>query len=456
MDLNVLFIRGKEAADTGNYDYAIAIFLDILKVDPTHEKTRRALRGCELARFQEKGAGFGARLVAFFKGFGSLIKAFLPGMKPDKVADACERYLARDPASIPVLRRLGSAYQRMGHLDAAVDTLEFARQRKPENLSVLRQLGELSREKGDYEKAVKCFHEIVRIKPSRRDAEQRAKDIAAEMHVHRSHLSEAKGYREVLRDEEGAKGLEDEQRIARSEEEKDARVAAQQKKLDENPEDPIALRDLGQALYDAERFDEAEKVFAKEFEISKQYNARERLGNARLRRLMKAERAAKEAADESGQAPALAAKAEKLHKDRMDFAIKEFEFRRQQHPTDMRLAFQLGNYYFERGEEEDIEKAIQQFQQAVNAPGLKLQAKLMLARCFAQTPQTLDMAKDQLVGALDEVEDIGMEIGKKLTYELARVQEEMGETAEAAKHYKEIYAKDAAYRDVAKKIRELS
>lgn len=454
MDVDSLFLRGKEAADGGNYDYAIAIFLDILKQQPEHLKSLRALRGCEVARFQEQGGS--ARLQAFLKGFGHLVTACLPGIKPEKVADACERYLVNDPTSIGILRRLGAAYEKRGLLEAATDTLEFARQRAPDHIGVLRQLGALCQTKGDYEKAVRCFQEIVRIKPADRNAAQRAKSISAEAHLQRSHMVGAESFVDTLKDKDQAKTLELESHIAHSTEEKDAQVAERQKAADANPSDPEAWRDLGDTLFAAERFVEAEKAFVKEFELTKRYNARERLGETRRRRLLKLETQAREAAEKGARAPVLVAAFRKARKQRLDFGVKEFRFRCDHHPTDLKLAWQLGNVYFERAENDDIQKAIKEFQRAMNGPGLRSNAQLLLARCFRKNPKTLDMARDQLQQAVEEVEDVTLEIGKKLQYELAGVEEELGETANAIKHYKQIYSVDAAYRDVAQKVQELS
>lgn len=454
VDVEALYLRGKEAADGGNYRYAIEIFLDILKLQPEHVKTLRALRGCEMAMLQE--AGPAGRIRGFFRGLRWLVEAFLPGMKPARVVSACERYLVHDPCNIIVLRRLGSAYEKLGYLEAAVDTLEFARQRQPSNAGVLRQLAEACYKKGDYERAVRCYQELLRYRPADRDAQLRSKNISAEWHLKRSHMEEAKSFREALRDEETAKRLAREESRVRTADIVAQRIAERQQAAEADPTNPMVWHALGNELMEAERFAEAEKAYAREFELSKKYEARERLGTARLRRLHQMERKAKEEADESGHAPELVARYNKARRDRLDFAIKEFEFRRQHQPTNLQIAWELGNYYFERGEPEDIQRAIREFQAAMQNPGLRLRARLNLARCFRRDRKTLDMARDTLVQALAEVESPTLEIAKEITYELGTVLEELGDKAEALKSYKKIYAVDAAYKDVAKKIQQLA
>lgn len=455
MDVEGLYLRGKEAADRGNYDYAIAIFTDILRVHPDHRNSRVALRGCEMERFRERGAGMKAKLAAFFKGLGSLIMMNVAVGKPDKVIDYCERYLANDPTAVGVLLRLARACEKLGHLDAAADTLEFARQRKPKHVTVLRRLGEIQRVRGEYDKSVRCFQEILRLRPQDRLASERVRQVSAESHLKKSHLEDAKSFREGLRDEDKAKELAREDHLARSSGEKLSEVAKCQKQVEAKPDDPAAFRSLGDALSGSERFKEAEDAFRKAFELSKRYNDREHLGTAHLRLLQQFERDAKTKADDSARDPHLLAKARDARKRRIEFCIKEFEFRRKHHPTDMKLAWHLGNYYLEAGGLENLQKAIQQFQNAMSSPGLKIQAQHMLGRSFAMNPKTLDMAKEQFQKALDQVDDPAMEMGKLLMYELGAVEEKLNNTADALTWYKKIFVIDAGFKDVAQKIQDL-
>ena len=455
MDVNGLFLRGKEAADGGNYEYAIAIFLDILRAHPDHRNSRVALRGCEMEQFRERGGGAMAKLTGFFKGLGPLVTMNLCIGKPAKAMDHCERYLVNNPTSIRVLMRLARACEKLGHLDAAADTLEFARQRRPQHMAVLRHLGEVQRQRGDYEKSVRCFQEILRLRPQDRDAAERVKNISAESHLKRSHLEEAESFRESLRDGETAEALEKEIRLARSDDEKGSEIAKFQKAVEANPEDAKAQSDLGDACSRAEQFREAEAAYRKAFELSKRYNDREKLGTARLRYLQQVERKATREAEEGDHAPHLIAKARQAREQRVEFAVKEFEFRRKNHPTDMNLAWNLGNFYVEAGGDENISKAMQQFQQAMSSPGLKIQAQRMLGHCFAMNPKTLDMAKEQYQKALEQVDDPRMEMGKTLMYELGSIDEKLGNTAEAVTWYKKIFAVDAGFKDVGKKVQTL-
>jgi len=448
-------LRGREAANSGNYDYAIRIFRDVLYADPGHRMGHIALRGCELEKFRARGGGLKAKVEAFFKGIGPLLTILLFRKKPEKVAQACEAFLVNDPTNIYVLVSLASALGQLGHLEAAGDTLEFARQRKPKHMGVLRLLGEVLYEQGQYDKAVRCYQEIVAIQPEDREAAARGRTISAESHLKRSKMEQSQSYREVLRDDTKARTLEEEGRVLRGPDALDQEIAKLQKAVEENTEDPDRHQRLGDAHFRAEQYAEAEVSYRRAFDIGKKWPAREKMGDARLRLLEQAERALAKEAEESGNDPARVGRAREAQLKRLEFAIKEFEFRRQQHPTDTKLCWQLGLYYMELGGAPNIQRAIQQFQHAMTNASFKLSAQLMLGRCFAADPKTLDMARDQLSKAYESVQDDASEMGKTLLYEMGTVCEKMGNPSDALTAYKKIFAVDAGYRDVAKKIQQL-
>ena len=455
MDAEPLFLRGKEAVDRGDYDYAIMLFRDVLNIDSTHRNSRVALRACEMKKFAARGGGIKAKVEAFFKGAGSLVKMTLFRWKPQKVMEAGEAYLVNDPTNVYVLVKLAKALEQSSYFEAAADTLEFARQRNPNHVGVLWLLGEVLYALGQYEKSVRCYQAILSLKPNDRAASERSRTVSAESHLKRSHLEESQSFREQLRDEKTAKALAQADRMVRSSDDVDQDVARHKKAVEENPNDAEAQMRLGDEFARSDRFAEAEAAYRKAFEIGKKWSAREKLGDMRLRLLEQAEQQAEKAAEESGRDPASVARAHEAAHKRLEFAIKEFEARRKQHPTEIRLAWQLGQYYFELGGEAAIQQAIQQFQYAVNSVPLKARAQLMLGRCFALNPKTLDMAKEQFIKAYEGMEDDQSEMAKSLLYELGSACEKMGGKPDALAWYKKIFAVDAGYLDVAKKIQQL-
>lgn len=460
MDAELMFVRGKDAADGGNYDYAIAIFLDILRLQPNHIGARIALRGCELEKFNEKSGGLGAKVAGFLAGLGPLLLMHVFAMKPAKVVDQCEKFLMHCPTYLPVLTKLAAACRKLGHMDAAVNTLEFARQRHPMKLKVLSTLAEMYAEQEDYHRAVRCWEEYLRHRPQDQDAVRRLKDVAAVSHLQSTGLETSDSFREQVRDTDKAAELEMEQHLVRSDDDIESTIADLQAKLQENPEDHVTLTRLGDMYARRQRYDFALASYEKAFEISERYQVREKIGDLKIRVLRNAEAAAAAALD---AAPGNAQAEEKLRQaraKRMKFALEEYAFRVQSHPTDLALAFRYGEHLFEAGtalNDPDLTpKAIAQFQRAVSDPRRQVRSHFMLGRCFARDKHTRDMAVSQFKKARAGLETGYSDLAREIDYALAAQHELQGQTAEALELYKGIYEIDAKYRDVTEKIQKLS
>lgn len=455
MDVELIFARGREAADRGNYDYAIAVFRDILRQNPDHSRSRIALRGCEMARVQESGRGIGGALSRFLGAIPAFILVHLPGGAKKRM-DRCEDLLEKFPESVYVLTKLASACKAGGYMEAAVNTLEFARQRKPEDMGVVRLLGEVYAQKEDYQRAARCYEELVRRKPGDKKLEDRLRNLSAAAHLQTTKMEESKSYRDQIRDEDKAKALEDEEQIIRTTDEADAAIARLQAQLREDPENVATLVKLGDTYLAKRDYKLAMSALNQAYKLDQRYDIRSRIGNLKIRMLLEAEKAATDAAQKSPEDAELKQKAEEARRERINFAIKEYEDRFKDHPTELPLAHRLGMIYFEEGSPESIGRAIECFQKSVEDPRLKAEARFMLGRCFGKDPKTRDMAIQQYEDALKQVTSPSSEIAKTIQYNLGELYEEAGDNSKALEWYKKVFAVDAAFKDVRQKVSSIS
>jgi tetratricopeptide (TPR) repeat protein len=139
-----------------------------------------------------------------------------------------------------------------------------------------------------------------------------------------------------------------------------------------------------------------------------------------------------------------------LEAQRNQFVFEDMLARVARYPNDLRLRYELGLQYFEKGAWDD---AIQQFQLAQRSPRERTDALYYLARCFRQKGQA-DLATMQLETVLDQVPTMD-ETRKRVLFELGEIAESAGETARALALYKEIYGADIAYRDIGDKMTRL-
>ncbi|MEA2069196.1 MAG: tetratricopeptide repeat protein, partial [Verrucomicrobiota bacterium] len=119
----------------------------------------------------------------------------------------------------------------------------------------------------------------------------------------------------------------------------------------------------------------------------------------------------------------------------------------ERYPNDLQLKFDYGKLLFENGSHTE---AIQQFQLAQRNPQRRIRALFFLAKAFEAKGQ-LAIAREQLESALPEA--LVMDESKKeLLYELGGLCEASGDAPKAEQCFREIYAVDIGYKDVAAKV----
>ncbi len=455
MDIEALFAKGREAADRGNYEYGIAVFRDICRESPDHVKARVALRGCELARFQEKGGGVKARISGILSGIAPFIMIHLT-KDPRKRIEWCENFLVGLPTNVYVLKKLAFACQRAAFMEAAATTLEFARQRRPDDVGVLLALGDVYNRKEEYKRAVRCYEELYRVRPRDRIVIDRLRNLRASEHLKATKLEETHSFREQIRDIDKANELEAQEHIVRSDDDVEDMINRCQAKLKENPNDLESLVKLGDMYVRKEQFKFAMAAYNKALEVRPLYGTRVKIGDAKIVQARKAEEAAVEAAEREPKRADLQEKAKQARMARMELAIREFESRFAEHPTEIALAHQLGMLYWERGGDEAVSRAVECFQKSVEDPRARPQARFMLAQCFALDPKTRDMAIGQYEQALELVVSPVSEMAKNIQYNLGQLHETQGKKAKALEWYKKVLEVDAGFKDVRQKIDQLS
>ena len=160
---------------------------------------------------------------------------------------------------------------------------------------------------------------------------------------------------------------------------------------------------------------------------------------------MKIRKIEREVADLSRAGNTAAAEAKQTELD--TFLLADARERVERYPNDLQFRYELGVLLFEH---EDINGAIQQFQLSQRNPQRRIRSLYYLARCFKSKHQ-YDIASEQLTKAAAELSTMD-DTKKDILYELGDVYEAMKQMDKAREYYKQIYAVDISYRDVAQKI----
>ncbi len=457
MDATKLLDKAHVAAERGNFDYAIDLYNQLLDFQPNHVEARQKLREVEVRKFQDRGTT-GSSASAWLTGIGPLVVAVLCYMvhKYEKAMSACEVFLKKDPFNARVLRLLGKAAQKAGHLDTAILVNEDARVRctnpaKPTKrgwyIRLLFNLDDLYREAENYQLAATRLEDVLAIQPGNRIAERRIREVAAQRSIKEGGWDQAGkkgGYRNVLKDETSSKKLEDEHRDIRTQEDVEAAIERTKGDLAGDPQNTRHMKQLGDLYKQLKDWNQARAWYQKSIATDEHdFMAQERLGDLRLAEMD--EEIARLRGDEANKE-----RVAQLRNERFKFAFGEFQKRVKARPQDLPTRYAYGTLLLQAKQYKD---ASIQFQHASRDPKTRRPSLYRLGICFQQQGM-IEMAIEQYEKAAAGASIVDQEI-KDILYSLAMAHEARGKLTDALTAYKRIFEVDINFRDVATKIEDL-
>lgn len=436
------FDKGFAAFERGNLDYAMDMFLLALDLCPQLLRARKFLRAAEIKKLKEGKTSAFARSLAPVKGMGKLMKA-QSHLKKDPLAAlrSTEDLLRIDPLNAQFVSLHGQAAEAADMPEAAIMTLELFREQNPGDVKMMRWLAKLYQEVNRMHDARLVYEEVQRILPKDPQAIKDLKDATALDTMQRGRWEEEGDFRSKIKDEKEAIQLEQASKAVKSEKDIDALIEESLKKIEAEPENVNYKRGLADLYGKAGRFDEAIEVLA-------QAQAQTGGGDPQVDRMLSQMKIRKletaiAAAEQAGEG----ATAEALKQELDAFLLADARDRVERYPNDLQFRYDLGVLLFEH---EDINGAIQQFQLSQRNPQRRIRSLYYLARCF-KSKQQFDIAAEQLAKAAAELHVMD-DTKKDILYELGEVYESMKQLDKAREYYKQIYAVDIGYRDVAQKI----
>ena len=452
MALDDLYRRACEALERGNYDYAIEMFREVLRQNPEYPNARVALRGSERRRL-EAGASLAQKVLAPFSGAVVGIKSALC-RDPRKRLELYEDVLEKSPNSVSAMIGAGGAAHAAGLNEAAVQLLKDALKAKSRHKGALRLIADSLRDAGKRKEALPYLNRLLEMRSQDRVLQQEIRDLQAVDHMATYEMEEGDSFRHMVREtaEARARG-EAEPEKAPAEEVAakrpiDESIAQARQELDEEPDNLNKIVRLSTLYEEAGDLENAQKVVKDALERNpNEYALLERQGDlgfsVRDREMARVEALLQKEPDRTELKDRVA----ELQQERTQFAVQEYRWRVDRHPTDAELHFRLGVALFDTA---DYNGAIAAFQRAQNVPGLMIDTARMLGRCFMRKNQ-LDLAIEQLNLAHNRHPQLD-DKGKDILYLLAQAHEVSGGAQEALKLYKRIYSADINFRDVAQKV----
>jgi len=439
--------KGKSALDRHNYDYALAIFNQVLEKEPGFYECREALRVAQ-SKKSGGGSGFFKKMLSGASSQPMLAKGQLQLLKnPLDALKTAEQILNGDANSVAAHKLLADAAMAAELPKTAVLSLQIVVKNSPKDEDAQKSLARAYSAAGQGEKAEQILSELMRLHPGDLTLSEELKDISARKTLSEGGyeaLSSGTGsYRDILKDKDEAVALEQEKRQVKGEDVAQRMIADYEARLAREPDNLKLLRSLAELYTEKKRFDLAletyQRIVAKEGATDS--SLQKAIADTTMRKLDDA------IARLDPTAPDAAEKAAQLKAEREEYVLTECKQRAEKYSNDLTIRFELGELYFKAGR---IAEAMPEFQKAQGNPNKRLQAMSYLGQCFALRGMN-DMAARTLQNALKE-KGVFDDEKKELIYALGTVLDKMGKTEEAMDQYKQIYEVDMGFKDISAKV----
>jgi tetratricopeptide (TPR) repeat protein len=445
--LRELYERGIAAWHRQNWDYAIAIFSQVLQKEPAFYECREYLRAC-----QHKKAGAGVGFFKRFLGTASISPLLAKGQimlrnNPAEALNIAEQVLNSDPDNTSAHKLLAEAALDSDLPRTAALSLEIAHKNSPKDKDIALRLGQALVRSGQIAKAESVYRDLEQLYPTDPVILQALKDVAANRTMSEGGydaLSSGEGsYRDILKDKEASVSLEQEKREHKSEDVTARLIQQYEVRISQEPNNLPLLRSVADLYAQRKNFDRAIEYYNRILQT-------EGVSDPALERII-AETTTRKFDHALAQLdPALPdfdAQKARIEAEKHSYRIAEAQRRVERYPTDLQLRFELGQLWFDAGK---LNEAIQEFQRAQANPHIRIAALSRLGQCFARRGMN-DLAARTLQNAIKEKLVFDDE-KKDLIYQLGSVFENMGKKEEAIEQFKQIYESDISYRDVAAKV----
>ena len=372
------FTRAHTVADTGNYDYAIDMFIQGLLREPTNMAEHEALRDIALRRKIKGGKAGG--------GLGGLLgsKGYFKGKSPKELMLNAEYALAKDPGNISqmmiMMRQAAAAGYKEMVLWFGPFVMQANRTQKKADAKLYLELADLYEGFGEFAKAGESVHAALELSPADPELTARVKELGTRETLKKGKYESVPDFKESLRDQEMTKDLLQKENLTKTEDYKLKVIRESQEAWQQNPTDPQLLTKYIKALVDAES-EESEKtaidVLEKAYAQTKIYRYKVTMGDVRIKQLRRQHRAMVEKVRANPDDQELARELAEFEQDRLKFELGEYEERMKNYPSDLQVLFEYGYRLFRS---QRFEEAIGVLQQAQNSPRCRTDALHLLGR----------------------------------------------------------------------------
>jgi tetratricopeptide (TPR) repeat protein len=445
-DLRELFQKGATAIQRQNFDYAIAIFQQVLQREPAFLECRQSLRAAQIKK-TGGSTGFFKKVLGGASSSPLVAKAQMAKSRPIEAMVIAEQILEGDPQSSAGNRILAESAAAAGLPKTACFAYEILLKSSPRDYDLGMAYGEALAASGQVTKAEAHYVELMRAFPAKGEIAAALKNLSARKTLNEGGyeaLSSGTGsYRDILRNKDEAVKLEQEARVVKADDVTGNLLGEYEARLAAEPQNMKLVRNIAELHAQKKDYDKAIEYYERirSSEMGNDPSLEKAISDTQLKRLDH------NIAQLDAANPDHAAQIAQLKSERTVFQLEEVKRRSERYPTDLQIKFELGQLYYAAGK---FNEAMAEFQKAQSNPQRRLQAMAYFGQCLAAKGMN-DMAARKIQEALKEKPSFDDE-KKELLYMLGCVLEKMGKKEEAIEPFKQIYENDMGYKDVSAKV----
>ncbi|QOV91676.1 tetratricopeptide repeat protein [Humisphaera borealis] len=443
----VFFERARTVADTGNYEYAIEMYLQGLNYDPESVKTHITVREMGLIRKSRGG-----------KPLGMFDKPKMTKGDEKKNMLAYEKMAAYDPGNMEHMKSFMLGALKAGCYDTVlwIGGILFNAnlQLKKPSFETFKVLKDTFCAVHRYREASDVMTHMQRMKPADMDLSHEAKNLAANMAMKDGGYGSGGSFRDSVRDKDTQEKLMRQDMDVRSEDQSARLVREMEEDYAKDPADIARFNRLIESLKKTEMLEyenRAIELLEQRFRDTKAYKFKKSINEITLSQLSRQERSLREEATKNPKDMDLRKDYAAFLRDKFERELEIYKETVANYPTDSTARYEMGvrMYKLKR-----FDEAIPVFQQVRMDPKYRMTVTILLGRAFLEAG-FVDEAVDTLQEAIAGYNVRGDEKSIEIYYYCAMALEQKGDVAAAVKMYSQVAQWNFNYRDVQQRIKRL-
>ncbi len=443
------FDKAKTVAETGQYDYAIAMFLSGLSYDPDSIEAHQSLRDCAMRRKAAGGKGLGMM---------DRMKMMRSSKDPKQDMLSAEKGLAYDPGNTDfMLQVLQNAY-KAGFYDtclwiAPILLKANAEMKNPDAAKYI-ALKDVYRDLKRFREAVEACQLAMRLKPDEMELEAELKNLGAQETMYGAGYAAGGNFRTTMRNKESQDQNIQQQKDVVSGDVMSRSIQDAEAEYARDSGDAAKLNRLVDALLRTEDFEyenRAIEVLEEAYGRTKVFAYRQRIGRIKMAQMSRMERSMRADAEANKKDEKLRQEYEQFRTEQIELELNEYQLWLEHYPTNLELKYELAVRMFAL---KRFDEAIPLFQQARDDPKKRVDGSIGLGRAFLEAG-FVDEAVDTLQVVIDDYQLKGDDRSKLMYYWQGRAFEAKGTIDQALKRYSQVAQWEFTYKDVQQRIKKL-